>query len=161
PSVGAVPGAVVLRSDELRKRLCGVSPLERLGPEAYTPEMSARVYAALAERASAIARAGVSVIVDAVCRTPAERQQLEQAACAAGVAFAGIWLEAPESVLIERASRREHDASDADANVVRQQVRQPTGDITWSRVDASGAPEDVRERVEKRVRAQAPGASAR
>src|SRR5690606_17951777 len=33
PSVGAVPGAVVLRSDELRKRLCGVSPLERLGPE--------------------------------------------------------------------------------------------------------------------------------
>ena len=31
PSVGAVPGAVVLRSDEIRKRLCGVPLLERLG----------------------------------------------------------------------------------------------------------------------------------
>ena len=35
PSVGAVPGAVVLRSDETRKRLCGVPLLQRLGPEGY------------------------------------------------------------------------------------------------------------------------------
>ena len=51
PSVGAVPGAVVIRSDEIRKRLCGVSPLDRLGPEGYSSEMSERVYATVAERA--------------------------------------------------------------------------------------------------------------
>src|SRR5690606_25949162 len=31
PSTGAVPGALVLRSDEIRKRLSGVSPDARLG----------------------------------------------------------------------------------------------------------------------------------
>ena len=40
PSVGAVPGAVVIRSDEIRKQLCGVPPLERLGQEGYSSEMS-------------------------------------------------------------------------------------------------------------------------
>ena len=53
PSVGAVPGAVVIRSDEIRKRLSGVSPLDRLGPEGYSSEMSERVYATVAERARA------------------------------------------------------------------------------------------------------------
>ena len=51
PSVGAVPGAVVIRSDVIRKRLSGVSPLDRLGPEGYSSEMSERVYATVAERA--------------------------------------------------------------------------------------------------------------
>ena len=36
PSIGAPPGAVVIRSDEIRKRLCGVKPFDRLGPEGYT-----------------------------------------------------------------------------------------------------------------------------
>jgi len=43
PSVGAVPGAVVIRSDEIRKRLSSVSPLHRLGLEGYSSEMSERV----------------------------------------------------------------------------------------------------------------------
>jgi aminoglycoside phosphotransferase family enzyme len=66
PLVGAVPGAVVLRSDETRKRLCGVPPLEPLAPEGYSPQMSARVYATLAERAALTLRGGHSAIVDAV-----------------------------------------------------------------------------------------------
>jgi hypothetical protein len=44
PLIGAVPGAVVIRSDETRKQLCGVDPLQRLGPEGYTAEMSRQVY---------------------------------------------------------------------------------------------------------------------
>ena len=35
PAIGAVPGAVVLRSDEIRKQLCGGSALQRLGPAGY------------------------------------------------------------------------------------------------------------------------------
>ena len=36
PFVGAAPGALIVRSDVIRKTLLGVSPLTRLGPEGYT-----------------------------------------------------------------------------------------------------------------------------
>jgi uncharacterized protein len=71
PGVGAAPGAVVLRSDEIRKRLSGVARLERLGPEGYSPQVSERVYATLAEQAIAVVRGGHSAIVDAVYARPA------------------------------------------------------------------------------------------
>ncbi len=38
PSIGGPPGAVVIRSDEIRKKLSGVKPLDRLGPEGYTDD---------------------------------------------------------------------------------------------------------------------------
>ncbi len=47
PALGAAPGAVLLRSDVIRKRLFGVEPTERLGEEAYTEAVSDRVYEAL------------------------------------------------------------------------------------------------------------------
>ena len=137
PSVGAVPGALVLRSDEIRKRLWGVSPLTRLGPGAYTPEMSDRVYEALASDAVAVAAGGHSAIVDAVFARAEDRRAMERAARAAGFAFAALWLDAPERVLIERVTRREPDVSDADADVVRMQCAQSAGDVRWPHVDAA------------------------
>ena len=142
PGVGATPGAVVLRSDELRKRLCGVSPLEHLGPEGYTPEVSQRVYGALTAQAAAVVRAGSSAIVDAVFATPADRSAIEQTAIGAGVPFLGVWLDAPEPLLVERLHNRPADVSDADAGVLRTQAAQGAGQITWQRFDAS-APADV------------------
>ena len=44
PAVGAVPGAVVLRSDETRKRLCNVPLLQPLDPDGYSSHVSERVY---------------------------------------------------------------------------------------------------------------------
>ena len=137
PSVGSVPGAVVLRSDETRKRLCGVPLLERLGPEGYSPQVSERVYASLAERAAQILRSGHTVIVDAVFVRPADRRAIEEVAAAASVPFIGLWLDAPEPVLIERTAQRRNDPSDADATVVRMQRNQDTGDLSWHRLDAS------------------------
>ena len=137
PSVGAVPGAAVLRSDETRKRLCGVPLLQRLGPEGYSSHVSERVYSTLAEQAALVLRAGHSVVVDAVYARPADRRVIEQVAEAASVPFIGLWLDAPESVLIDRTAQRRNDASDADANVVRMQRAQDIGDIRWSRLDAS------------------------
>ena len=142
PGIGAAPGAVVLRSDEVRKRICGMAPLERLGPEGYTPAVSQRVYAALAAQAGAIARAGCSVIADAVYARPADRKAIEQVAIDAGVPFLGTWLEAPEPLLLERVRHRAADASDAAANVLRMQHTEGAGRITWQRLDAT-APADV------------------
>jgi uncharacterized protein len=137
PSVGAVPGAVVLRSDEVRKRLSGVPVGVRLGREGYSSQMSERVYAALAERADLLLGAGHSVIVDAVHASAEDREAIERVAAAASAPFIGLWLEAPEPVLIARTEQRRNDLSDADANVVRMQRARDMGHMAWRRVDAS------------------------
>ena len=143
PLVGAVPGAAVMRSDETRKQLCGVDPFRRLGPEGYTADVTERVYATIAQRAGQVAAGGHAAIVDAVYARQADREAIERVAVAARVPFVGIWLEAPESVLIARAAQRHLDASDADATVIREQLARDSGAITWDRIDASGAPDDV------------------
>ena len=143
PSVGAAPGAVVVRSDEIRKQLSGVAPLDRLGRERYTPEMSNRVYATAAERARAVVRQGHSAIVDAVFARPDDRRAIERVATDVSVPFIGLWLEAPESILITRIDGRRNDASDADADIIRTQHRQGTGVMTWHRVGAATSSEIV------------------
>jgi aminoglycoside phosphotransferase family enzyme len=143
PGLGAVPGAVVLRSDEIRKRLCGVAPLQRLGPEGYRPSVSDSVYRALADRAAGIIRDGHSAIVDAVYARSGDRETLERVASEGSVPFVGLWLDAPESTLIARARQRHNDPSDADAQVIRMQRDAGAGTMGWQRVDASRAVEDV------------------
>jgi predicted kinase len=143
PSVGPVPGAVVLRSDDIRKRLCGVAPLDRLGPEGYTQEVSSRVYAAIAERARLALRARHSVIADAVFATPEDRRSIERVAHDASVRFDGLWLDAPDTTLIDRARTRRMDPSDADESVIRMQRARELGPIQWHRLDASRATEQV------------------
>lgn len=158
PLVGAVPGAVVLRSDETRKRLCGVPLLEHLGPEGYSSQVSERVYATLAERAAVTVAGGHSAVVDAVYSRASDRQVIEQVAAGASVPFIGLWLEAPEPVLMARTERRGNDPSDADANVIRMQSAQGTGELGWCRIDASLSAPSVLSRATARVREQQHGA---
>ena len=143
PTVGAVPGALVFRSDSIRKRLAGVSELEQLGPEGYTPGVSARVYATLADRARLTITSGHAAIVDAVYARPEERDTIESIAADAGIPFVGFWLEAPEATLIERVEQRRMDPSDADVAVVRRQLAQQIGAMRWHRLDASRLIDDV------------------
>jgi len=143
PSVGAVPGALVLRTDEIRKTLCGVPLLQRLGADAYTPQLNARVYETLIARAAVALRAGHSVVADGVFARPSDRAALEAAAHEASAVFNGIWLDAPIEVLLARTARRGPDVSDADAAVVRRQVAQDPGAIGWQRLDASSPPAAV------------------
>lgn len=147
PGVGAVPGAVVIRSDEIRKELSGVGPLHRLGADGYTEDMSRRVYTRLGERSARVLQGGHAVIADAVFASVSDRQRIEDLADAAGVPFVGIWLDAPEAVLVERVARRERDASDADAAIVRTQLRQETGIVSWRRIDASRGLDAVRQQA--------------
>ncbi|OFW36471.1 MAG: hypothetical protein A3J29_14160 [Acidobacteria bacterium RIFCSPLOWO2_12_FULL_67_14b] len=147
PSLGPVPGAVVIRSDEIRKKLCGVKPHDRLGPEGYTVEMSHRVYAAIMERADRVVRSGYAAIADAVFAHAADRDAIHHVAAAAGVPFIGLWLDAPKDVLIARVEGRGPDASDAGAGVIRRQLALGTGDIPWHRLDASGNRHQVLEDV--------------
>ena len=154
PALGAVPGAVVVRSDEIRKRLCGAAPLTNLGPAGYTREVSARVYEALIADAAAVVEAGHSVIVDAVFARVEDRLAIEQAARAAGVAFAAVWLDAPEPVLVQRIAQRGPDVSDADVNVVRMQCAQWADDVRWTHVDAVADWDTVLARVRAQLKTQ-------
>ena len=141
-SLGGVPGAV-LRSDEIRKELSDAPALERLGPEAYTAAMSARVYETLFARARTVLHAGHSAVLDAVFAQDGERAQAEAIARQVGVAFTGLWLEAPEPVLCARVDGRRDDASDAGASVVRMQLARGAGSPAWARVDATPGEREV------------------
>jgi aminoglycoside phosphotransferase family enzyme/predicted kinase len=152
PLIGAVPGALVLRSDEIRKQLCGVSPLHRLGPEGYTAGVTRRVYDTVADHAAHVLPGGHAVIADAVYARAADREAVERVAAAAHVPFVGLWLEASDSVLIGRSEQRHIDASDADAAVIRGQLMQGAGAVTWHRIDASGDPDNVLQAAARELR---------
>lgn len=147
PTLAPAPGAVVMRSDVERKALFGKDELASLPREAYTEEVTARVYAAIVEKARRAVAAGHSAIVDAVFARPEERAQAERAATAIGARFQGLFLEADVATRAARAGRRERDASDADADVARAQEGYDLGALTWRRVDASGTPEQTLQRA--------------
>ena len=156
PSVGAAPGAVVLRSDVVRKKLFGKTPEERLGADAYREEVTQNVYETLGTRALTLLRAGQAAIVDAVFLRPDERAAVERLASEIEVPFQGLWLSAPTNVLERRIAERRTDASDATAEVLRRQLSVDPGAITWSRLDASGAPDRILEAARIAL-AEAPG----
>ncbi len=157
PALGRAPGARVLRSDVLRKRLMGVTPETRLSPAAYTADVTRRVYAALAEEARTTVVAGQSVVLDAVFAQPEERAAVAALASEARVPFAGLWLEAAPVVLETRIRGRGKDASDATVEVLRRQLGYDTGNIDWLRVDASGDTAATLARVQDTLAATAPG----
>ncbi len=143
PLYGAAPGAVILRSDVIRKNLFGVAPIVRLAPEAYRPEVSERIYTRIDELARIVLDAGHSVVADAVFARPHERAAIEDVARTLGVPFTGLWLEAPISALEQRIETRRGDASDATVDVLRRQRQLDCGPITWRRLDASGPSDDM------------------
>jgi aminoglycoside phosphotransferase family enzyme/predicted kinase len=131
PTLGSPPGAVVLRSDEIRKRLWGRSPREALPAQAYTPGISERVYGRMLHEAAVALAAGRSVVLDAVFLRSEERAAAEALATRMHVAFEGLWLEASPEVLAQRLAGRRNDASDADGAVLAEQLRRDPGEITW------------------------------
>ncbi len=148
PGIGAPPGALIVRSDVVRKRLLGVSPLTRLGSEGYTPAVSRLVYRTLAEEARDALAAGHAVVVDAVFADPHERTEIAAVARDAGVPFVGLWLEGSTNALAERLRLRVGDASDATPEVLDRQRRAGTGEMEWQRLDGSGDPATVQQHAE-------------
>lgn len=147
-TIGPPPGAVIVRSDVIRKALFGVSATTRLGPEGYTNSVTHEVYQRLATQAAEVLEAGHAAIVDAVCGRPDERAAIANIARAAGVPFTGLWLEAPVDVLMTRIQARGADVSDATVEVLREQLQREEGSIDWDRVDASGGLDLVQRRAE-------------
>jgi predicted kinase len=143
PGTGAAPGALIVRSDVIRKTLLGVSPLTRLGPEGYAPAVTRRVYQTVAAHALTALKGGHSVIADAVYATPRDREEIAAVAREAGVPFIGLWIEGPPEMLATRLNERAADASDATPDVLQLQLRSEVGRLDWHRLDGSPNPETV------------------
>ena len=144
PELGVPPGARTLNTDRIRKRMHSVQAEAHLSEAAYRPGVSERVYAGLRHEAAQVLAAGCAVVADAVFDRAAEREAIEAVAGAAAVPFHGFWLDAPAPVLVTRVAARQHDPSDATAEVVAAQVKRTCGEIVWQRIDALAGPAQIR-----------------
>jgi len=146
PNLAPLPGAVVLRSDVERKILFRTSETEKLPDRAYSMETTIRVYKGLAEKARRITAAGYSAIIDAVFAQPIERAEIAKSANEAS--FQGLFLVASLETRLARVRSRSGDVSDAGAAVARKQEDYDLGRLAWSKVDASGTPDETLLRAE-------------
>ncbi|QGY02027.1 AAA family ATPase [Methylobacterium mesophilicum SR1.6/6] len=136
PRMGAPPGARVLSSDRIRKRLHGVGALTRLPASAYASAVSLRVYAALRLEAARVLAVGHCAVADAVFDRRTERDGIEAVARDNDAGFVGVWLEAPTATLASRIASRVGNPSDATAAVLAAQVARGCGALTWPRLQA-------------------------
>jgi len=154
PDVTPQPGAVVLRSDVIRKQLFRVEHSHRLPPSTYRPEVAARVYEVLVQRARQVLAQGHSAIVDAVFASESERDQLAAMARQGNVPLSGLFLTADLATRQARIGDRHGDASDATQEVAAQQEHYNIGHVGWATIDASGTQEQTLQRCRDAITRQ-------
>ena len=144
PSLLPQPGAVVLRSDVLRKQLFKVNETDRLPESAYQPEITEQIYEILVQRAVRVLSQGHSVVVDAVFareeRAQCDTRGRAQAKCPVCRAFSRRPTLRPDSAASAAAQR---DASDATPEIAGLQETYDIGPVDWAIIDASGTPEQT------------------
>jgi len=146
PLLGPPPGALIVRSDVIRKALFGVPQTTRLLSSAYEPAITRTVYEALIKRAHHTAGQGCSVVLDAAFLRPEERAAF--AATGPAVRHLGLFLEADRATRLARIDARKNDASDATAAIAVAQEAMTGGDLEWPRIDAGGTPAETLARCE-------------
>lgn len=135
PSIGAAPGAVILRSDEIRKRQHGVAPEQRLDREAYAPSATQRMLDRLFADLRTVLDAGHAVIADMSFGAPHFRTRMTEVAGA--TPLVAVWLTAPLDVLEARVAARIGDASDATIDTLHHFAATDPGPIAWPKLDAT------------------------
>ncbi|MEQ1579297.1 MAG: AAA family ATPase [Steroidobacteraceae bacterium] len=126
--VPALP-ALRIRSDLERKRMTGTlgqSGRADVGQGIYTPGLSHRVYAHLADSAEICLRAGCNVIVDAAFLHAADRELFQGMATRLRTRFLIVACEADTEALAARVAERARvgqDPSDATAAVLAEQLK--------------------------------------
>lgn len=137
PQLDRCPGALILRSDVMRKLHFKIPLSDRLPDRCYSKEASAIVYGKLFAIAKTALQAGISVIVDCVFADSDLRQEIETIAKICNVPFYGIWLNAPSEIAVQRIKTRKNDVSDATIKIRQKQESFDLGKIQWQIFDAA------------------------
>ena len=145
-------GAVVVRTDAVRKHLAGIPVTARSGAAVdaglYSPEMTERTYAEALRIARALLGVRWSAVIDGAFATAATRARARRLAHETGSPFTVLWCDAPDAVLAERLQRRGADpseVSDAGADFLpthRARYESPAGEPGVVRIDTSRATPD-------------------
>lgn len=143
-------GAVVIRTDVIRKHILGLRPLEVAPESGYTAAISREVYRGLRDRARLVAPRGGVIILDGVHRLAEERAASEALAAELGAPFFGLWCEIPQAIALKRVELRTDDASNAHRGVIERQYSESPGETAWLKLDTSG---DVAATVSKALEA--------
>lgn len=117
-------GMALLSSDLVRKAAAGVAPSERAAPEHYSELFTHATYELLGREAQRALTRERGVIVDATCRSHADRELLLGALQRAGLTWLAVRCRVPLEVASERAARRMGQAghvSDATPQIVTEQ----------------------------------------
>jgi aminoglycoside phosphotransferase family enzyme/predicted kinase len=116
----------VVSSDVVRKRLAHLDPQESAGPEHYSARFTRATYDQLGRDAMLALRSDDGVIVDATCRSRADRALLLDRLGGVGVTRLIVRCEVPLEVALERAARRMREperVSDATPRIAEEQFR--------------------------------------
>jgi hypothetical protein len=152
-AVAARLGAIVVRTDAVRKHLAGVPPTTRrasgFGEGLYTPAIGRQTYAEAFRHAAVLLEAGWSVLIDGTFSAAAERQQARELAGRLRRPFAILWCDAPDEILNIRLRRRAADTrevSDAGPELLaphRARYEPPDREPETIRVDTAAGRDDV------------------
>jgi uncharacterized protein len=153
PHIGTPPGAVVLRTDEIRRQIFAAGMESGVPEWAYTPAARHVAYAGVRRQARRALEAGYSVIADGVFAELSERRAIQSLAQGLEVPFVGVWLQADPAVLEHRILERRGDVSDATLDVLHRQLGSPLPHLRWHVVDAGGSAANT-ERLARRVLAE-------
>lgn len=137
------PGALIVRSDVVRKRLLGVRETTALPEAAYQADTTERVYDRLLNTAQRVLAQGCSVVLDAAYLQESERKEVAGLAAERSVRFVGLFLTADLATRLARIEQRKDDASDATRDVALKQETYAIGTVEWYLIDASGTAGDT------------------
>ncbi len=142
PRLGPAPGARILSSDRIRKRLYGVQATQKLPQDAYAADVSAQVYRLMREEAARVLRHAHAVVGDAVFDRPETVAAIERVAGEAHAPFAGFWLAGARDTLSQRIEARIDDPSDATSAVLDRQMETGTRPALWRALDAEATTDE-------------------
>jgi uncharacterized protein len=142
-------GAIVVRTDAVRKRLAGRGLREHgrdgFGAGLYTSEMSVRTYAEALRLAAEMVTAGWPVIVDGAFSHAAERAAARRLLAPGDTALTVLWCDAPDDVIAGRLRKRSedrHEVSDGREELLaahRAGYEPPAAEPGVVRIDTSRA----------------------
>jgi len=164
--VAGALGAVVLRTDELRKELAGLAPgtpaPAGFGQGMYAPEMTGKTYRELLGRARTALAGGETVVADASWHDPQWRDAARAVAAETSSELAEFRCVLPLEAIMNRITGRSGsgDASDATTEVVRRLAASlapwptavevdtgvPPAEVAATVLDALGVPASGQER---------------